>query len=149
MLIDWNLAPTAPALRPGARRRVVTTDRTTVVRVDTAADAPFDGVAHRHEQEQWVLLLAGSLHFRCAGTEARLRPGDLVHVPPRQWHAVTAVGADGARYLEISTPPRLDLLPGVLLASPLEFRTPAEPASPSPDGEGRPALTTPEDSHAR
>jgi quercetin dioxygenase-like cupin family protein len=129
MLIDWADAPRAPGMRPGAERRVVTSEQATVVHVVTEPTAPFDGVAHRHDHEQWVVVTAGTLRFRCGDSETEMHAGDLVHVPPRQWHAATGVGRDGATYLEISVPPRLDLLPGSLVASPLEFE--ARPPAPT------------------
>jgi quercetin dioxygenase-like cupin family protein len=153
MLIDWADAPRAPGMRRGATRRVVSSEHSTVVHVDSDADASFDGVAHRHDHEQWVIVTAGMLRLRCGDAESELRAGDVVHVPSRQWHAATGVGPDGARYLEISVPPRLDLLPGSLVASPLEFEAgPPTITTPTtrPSG-GRPGLSTTnlEDSNAR
>jgi quercetin dioxygenase-like cupin family protein len=153
MLINWADAPRAPGMRSGAERRVVTSEQATVVHVVTEPNALFDGVAHCHDHEQWVVVTAGMLRFRCGDSESEMHVGDLVYVPPRQWHAATGVGPGGATYLEISTPPRLDLLPGSLVASPLEFeaRSPAPTTSSTPDvaADSVQATTNPEMSHAR
>jgi quercetin dioxygenase-like cupin family protein len=125
MLIDWEQAPATHSMRAGASRRVVSGLHTTVVRVETAPTARFDGVPHRHLNEQWVVVVGGRLRLTCGDEEFDLRCGDVVHVPAGSWHAAVGVGAEGARYLEFSTPPRPDLLPGSLAPSPLEYASPA------------------------
>jgi quercetin dioxygenase-like cupin family protein len=92
-----------------------------VVSVETEPTAEFDGRAHRHPNEQWVVVIDGQLRMTCDGNELDLRVGDVVYVPPDSWHAAVGVGPDGARYLEFSAPPRLDLLPDSVVPSPVEF----------------------------
>jgi quercetin dioxygenase-like cupin family protein len=129
LFIDWDHAPLAESMRAKATRRVVSGRQTSVLRVTTEPDAHFDGRQHRHPNEQWVVVLDGRLRMSCAGTEREMGPGDVLYVPTDAWHAALGVGDQGARYLEISTPPRLDLLPGSLVPSPLEF-DPALPVRP-------------------
>lgn len=124
MLVDWRRAPVCDGLRAGAERRVVSGARSSVVYVETSATATFDGVVHRHEHEQWVVVLEGTLVIRCDEEDVDAVAGDLVYIPPQSWHGAVAVGEAGARYLELSAPPRVDLLPGSLVASPLELRSP-------------------------
>lgn len=144
MFIDWDHAPLAESMRAKATRRVVSGQQASVLRVTTEPGALFDGGQHRHPNEQWVVVLDGRLRMSCAGVQRDMGPGDVLHVPADAWHAALGVGDRGALYLEISTPPRLDLLPGCLVGSPLEFDSDAErPAQPDPDPRtgraGRPA----------
>jgi quercetin dioxygenase-like cupin family protein len=121
MLIDWDKAARASSMRPLTERRVVTGQQVSVVRVDTEASAKFNSKPHRHHNEQWVVVTAGQLRMTCDDQEFELSTGDVVFIPSHSWHAAVGVGSQGARYLEFSAPPRLDLLPDSLVPSALEF----------------------------
>lgn len=71
--------------RPGVRiERIVSGGQV------TPADAP-----HRQDQDEWVVLLAGSAAIRCeGGEEAVLVPGDHLLIPAGTQHWVTRTDAD-------------------------------------------------------
>src|SRR5260221_568347 len=120
-------------MRAGASRRVVSGQHSSVVRVVTEPAAPFDGEQHRHVNEQWLVVIRRPLRGVCDDREVDVEAGDLVFFPANSWHAAIGVGPDGCEYLELSAPPRLDLLPGGLMPSPMEFR----PAAVTAQGVGR------------
>ena len=125
-MVNWDRAPQAIAMRAGADRQVVSGQHSSVVRVVTEPGARFDGEQHRHVNEQWLIVIRGRLRVSCGDQEMDVRPGELVFFPANSWHAAIGVGPDGCEYLEVSAPPRLDLLPGALVPSPMEFRRPSE-----------------------
>ncbi|QNP68114.1 cupin domain-containing protein [Streptomyces roseirectus] len=121
MFLDWNSQPETHRMRAGASRHVASGQHSSVVRVVTDPGAEFDGRPHRHPHEQWVVVTAGELTLSCGEKKHTLGAGDVLFVPGGQWHAALGVGEQGAVYLEFSAPPRLDLLPGSVLPSALEF----------------------------
>jgi len=122
MRIDWSTVPLMPGMRAGAERRAVAAERISVVRVTTSSDASFDDRVHRHEHEQWLLMLHGRLELEVEGDRFEVGPGDLVLFPSGSWHGAVGIGPDGAEYYEFFSPPRYDQLPGYAGPSPLEFR---------------------------
>ncbi|HXM54158.1 MAG TPA: cupin domain-containing protein [Candidatus Dormibacteraeota bacterium] len=123
--MNWDRAPQAIAMRAGADRQVVSGQHSSVVRVVTEPSAPFDGEQHRHANEQWLVVIRGRLRVSCEDQEMDVHPGELVFFPANSWHAAIGVGPDGCEYLEVSAPPRFDLLPGAMVPSPMEFRRPS------------------------
>lgn len=122
MIVNWQRAPQAVAMRSGAERRVVSGQHSSVVRVVTEPSAVFDGEQHRHRNEQWLIVVRGRLRIVVDDREADVGAGDLAFFPANSWHAAIGVGPEGCEYLELSAPPRLDLLPGGLMPSPMEYR---------------------------
>jgi mannose-6-phosphate isomerase-like protein (cupin superfamily) len=122
MLVDWRTAPRAVRMRPGADRWTVSGQHSSLVRVLTEPTAVFDGEQHRHLNEQWLVVIRGRLRIICDDMALELAAGDVAFFPANSWHAAMGVGPDGCEYLELSAPPRLDLLPGSLIPSPMEFR---------------------------
>ena len=60
------------------------------------ADRVYD--EHRHECDESLWLLRGSMRFRVDGREFPLGPGDRLQLPARVTHAAIA-GPEGATYL--------------------------------------------------
>lgn len=121
MRVDWQQIPAAAGMRPGSTRQAVAAQRLSAVRVRTAADAVFDGRAHRHDNEQLLIMIAGRVRLRVDGEQFWVQAGDLVVFPPGSWHAAVGVGPQGAEYYEVFSPPRLDQLPGWVGPSALEY----------------------------
>jgi quercetin dioxygenase-like cupin family protein len=119
--IDWNQGAVGPGMRKGATRASVAAERSSVTRVATTADAEFDGRVHRHDHEQWLVMLAGALELTDDGERYWVKPGDVVLFPRHTWHAAVAVGPEGAEYFEIFAPARYDQLLGYVALSPLEW----------------------------
>ena len=53
---------------------------------------------HRHDCDESLWLLRGSMVFQVDGRDYALRPGDRLHLPAHVAHRATA-GPDGATYL--------------------------------------------------
>lgn len=121
MLINWDQVDPAGSIRAGAMRKFVTGQQSSVVWVDTKPTAEFDGRPHRHVHEQWIVVVAGRLSVACDGVKSDLRAGDVAYIAANSWHVAVGVGSEGARYLEFSTPPRLDLLPASIVPNAMEF----------------------------
>ena len=121
MKIDWNTVPHGTGMRPGATRQALAGHHLSVVRVETQPNAQFDGRLHRHDNEQLLVMLRGSVTLQVGDERFEATTGELVFFPPSVYHGALAVGAEGAEYLEIFSPPRLDQLPGWLGQSPLEW----------------------------
>ncbi|WP_211262145.1 cupin domain-containing protein [Nitriliruptor alkaliphilus] len=121
MRIDWHAIPGGPGMRQGSSRRAIAAERLSAVRVETTPDAVFDGKLHRHDNEQLLVMIDGSVHLQIDDEDLWVKAGDLVVFPPGSWHGAIGVGPDGAEYYEIFSPPRLDQLPGWVGPSALEF----------------------------
>ena len=76
---------------------------------------------HYHKNEQWVVVTAGSIRFICDGEEYDLQAGDVAFIPSEHFHTAVSVGSEGATFLEMSAPARLDLVEGTLVPSVMKF----------------------------
>lgn len=121
MKIDWDAIPTAAGMRAGSSRKGVCGDKMSAVLVTTAPDAVFDRKTHWHDNEQMLIMIAGSVRLLVDDKEFEARPGDLVFFPPGSRHAAVGVGEDGAVYYEVFAPGRPDQLPGWVGKSILRF----------------------------
>ena len=65
------------------------------------------GVLHHHPEEQWGVLLEGSAVRIQGGEEIEVKKGDFWRTPGNVPHTMRA-GADGARVLDIFSPPRAE-----------------------------------------
>jgi quercetin dioxygenase-like cupin family protein len=119
--IDWATIPPVAGMRPGATRQWVAGEQVSLTRVVTQPDAAFDGRLHRHDNEQWLVMLAGQLRLKIDGDAFDVVAGDLVIFPIRSVHGAVGVGPDGAEYYEWFAPARYDALPGWVARSPLEW----------------------------
>jgi quercetin dioxygenase-like cupin family protein len=121
MIIDWDAVSESPGMRAGAARRSVAGERSSVTHIITAPTAEFDGRAHRHEHEQWLVMLEGELELLDDGDRYWVGPGDVVIFRRNTLHGAVGVGEAGARYLEIFAPARVDQLPGYVGRAVLEW----------------------------
>ncbi len=64
-----------------------------------------EGRLHHHPEEQWGVLLEGSAVRVQGGEEIPVRKGDFWRTPGNVPHMMRA-GAEGARVLDIFSPPR-------------------------------------------
>ncbi len=108
--------------RKGTWRRVASTEGMTVTRCEVKPDARYDGSLHRHSEEQAIVMLEGRLRLRVGEEERWMEPGDLAFIPANAYHGGLGVGPDGAVYLEIFAPGRMDYLPGFVGPRKTEFR---------------------------
>lgn len=65
------------------------------------------GEIHHHPEEQWGVLLEGSAVRIQGGEEIAVRKGDFWRTPGGVPHTMRA-GPDGARVLDIFSPPRAE-----------------------------------------
>jgi quercetin dioxygenase-like cupin family protein len=63
------------------------------------------GTMHHHPEEQWGVLLEGSAIRYQGGEEFQVKKGDFWRTPGNVPHTMRA-GPDGARVLDIFSPPR-------------------------------------------
>lgn len=89
---------------PGCRVQFVHTDNMTFAYWSLEAEAEVAGHAHAHEQV--VNVLAGSIELTVNGEVRRLRPHDVVLVPPNATHSARAVTF--CRVLDVFHPVRED-----------------------------------------
>jgi quercetin dioxygenase-like cupin family protein len=90
-------------LAPGLTARIFSGEQAMLSIVSVAPNAK--GEVHHHPQEQWGLLLEGS-GIRFQGDEQiSVKKGDFWRTPGNVPHALQA-GPDGARVLDIFSPPR-------------------------------------------
>jgi quercetin dioxygenase-like cupin family protein len=108
-------------MRPGTSRFSVAGERSSVTRVITAAEAVFDGTMHKHDHEQWLVMLKGRVELADDGARYWVEEGDVVIFRRHTFHGALAVGENGAEYLEIFAPARIDQLTGFVGSSPLEW----------------------------
>lgn len=86
-------------------RRFTGGEQLTVARITFAAGSMLPG--HRHANEQFTVILAGSLDFIAEdGAIRTASAGDVVHLPGNVWHAARAV--TDATVLDVFAPPRAD-----------------------------------------
>ena len=91
----------------GTRFRVLGGERMSLSHVDLEPNVVVPEHAHPHEQI--TVVLEGELRFSIEGEETVLTPGMVAVVPPNARHASQA-GPQGARVLDVFSPPREDLL---------------------------------------
>ena len=65
------------------------------------------GTLHHHPEEQWGVLLEGSAVRTQGGEEIAVKKGDFWRTPGGVPHTIRA-GPEGARVLDIFSPPRPD-----------------------------------------
>jgi quercetin dioxygenase-like cupin family protein len=103
--IDDTTSGIARELGPGLNTRIYTGEQAMLSVVTIAPNAK--GELHKHPEEQWGLLLEGS-GVRVQGDERiSVKKGDFWRTPGNILHTFHA-GPDGARVLDIFSPPRPD-----------------------------------------
>jgi len=100
----------APAIDLGSHgtAHVVVGQKTMLSFVDMPANSYAD--PHRHPNiEQTTIVLEGSADFVVEGKVFPVRKGDILVFAPNEEHGAY-VGPDGAKVLDVFSPPREDLL---------------------------------------
>ncbi len=90
-------------LAPGLTTRIFVGEHAMLSVVSLAPNA--EGRLHHHPEEQWGVLLEGSAIRVQGGEEIPVRKGDFWRTPANVPHTMRA-GAEGARVLDIFSPPR-------------------------------------------
>jgi len=94
---------------PGAKGRVLQTDKATMIWWDLDAKTVVD--SHKHEVEQFGVVVKGSIAMIVAGEQRILTAGDTFRVPPGAAHGVR-VFEEPTQVIDVYTPPRNDLVLG-------------------------------------
>ncbi|MFZ6761157.1 cupin domain-containing protein [Pseudoroseomonas sp. WGS1072] len=92
-------------LAPGLSTRIFAGEHAMLSIVTIAPGAA--GEMHQHPEEQWGVLLEGSAVRIQGGEEITVRKGDFWRTPGGVPHTMRA-GPDGARVLDIFSPPRAE-----------------------------------------
>ncbi len=92
-------------LADGYLARAVHGERLTLAAVEVEPDAELP--EHRHDNEQFGMVIRGSVIFRVGDQERSLGPGGIWRIPSTTPHTVTA-GEAGAVVIDIFSPPRED-----------------------------------------
>lgn len=90
---------------PGITMRPISGERLMMCLVDLLPNAVLPD--HHHPHEQGGVVLDGELNLTIDGVAKRLEPGDGFIIPGDVPHSAVA-GPDGARTLDVFTPPRED-----------------------------------------
>jgi quercetin dioxygenase-like cupin family protein len=90
-------------LAPGLDARIFAGEHAMLSVVTIAPGA--EGKLHQHPEEQWGVLLEGSAVRVQDGEEFQVHKGDFWRTPGGVPHTIRA-GAEGARVLDIFSPPR-------------------------------------------
>lgn len=92
-------------LFPGFLARTIHGEELTlaVVEIDPESALP----EHHHANEQFGLVISGSIVFRVGDEERELEPGSTWQIPANTPHSARA-GAAGAVVLDVFAPPRAD-----------------------------------------
>lgn len=103
--INWDQIQ-AQQPQDGVSTRRFDSDGMTIVHYRFQPGARFP--IHSHAEEQVVVVLSGSGHFRAGAETLRLGPGDLCHVEPHLPHGAEA-GPQGLEFLNVISPRRPDV----------------------------------------
>ncbi len=93
---------------PGARGRVLQTDHATMIMFDLDPKTVVE--THKHEVEQFGVVVKGSLAMIIAGEQRILTAGDTYRIPPGSAHGVR-VFEEPTQVIDVYSPPRTDLFP--------------------------------------
>jgi len=108
--------------RKGKMRRVFCTDCMTLVRSEVEADSEMLERLHRHPEEQVMFMLEGKLRMRIGDEVSWVEAGEMAHFPPNVYHGGVEIGPEGAVYLQIFSPGKVDYLPGFFGVTKTEFK---------------------------
>ncbi len=101
--LDDNTGGLVRELAPGLSTRIFAGEQAMLSIVSIAPEA--SGRIHHHPEEQWGVLLEGSGVRIQGGEEIAVGKGDFWRTPGDVPHSFRA-GPDGARVLDIFSPPR-------------------------------------------
>jgi mannose-6-phosphate isomerase-like protein (cupin superfamily) len=91
---------------PGARGRVLQTERATMIVFDLDPKTIVE--THKHEVEQFGVVVKGSLAMVIAGEQRILMPGDTYRIPPATAHGAR-VFEEPTQVIDVYVPPRTDV----------------------------------------
>jgi len=92
----------------GTKGRVLQTNNATMVVFDLDPKTIIE--THKHEVEQFGVVVKGSLAMIIAGEQRILTPGDTYRIPPGSAHAIR-VFEEPTQIIDIYAPARGDLFP--------------------------------------
>ncbi|MER5749375.1 cupin domain-containing protein [Streptomyces sp. NPDC002088] len=121
MKIEWEKSEVLPGEGIALERRLAFGQEMSCLQVIAPESGELNMKPHWHENEQWVVVTEGTLVFEVEGVEYELNAGDVAYIPSRKRHTATRVGEGGAILLEFSAPARLDLVPGSIVPSSMQF----------------------------
>jgi len=104
---DWKSVP-VEQLNPKMTRRMISTDRLTVAKLELKKGAIVP--EHSHHNEQFSMIESGALKFIFRDKEVVVRGGEVMAIPPNEPHAAEAV--EDVVATDIFTPPREDWIRG-------------------------------------
>ena len=93
---------------PGARGRVLQTNNATMIVFDLDPKVVVE--THKHDVEQFGVVVKGSLTMIIAGEQRILSPGDTYRIPAGAAHGLR-VFEESAQIIDVYSPPRTDLFP--------------------------------------
>lgn len=85
-------------------RRFVNGERITVATVTFTAGSAV--LPHRHDNEQFAIVLTGAMEFTVEGAPVVLHGGDMLHLEPGELHGARAL--EDSVVLDVFAPPRAD-----------------------------------------
>jgi quercetin dioxygenase-like cupin family protein len=103
---NWDRVPkeAMPAQAGDVLRRFVGGEQMTVARVSFSAGAVTE--PHRHANEQFSLVLSGTMEFLVEGDPVVVRAGEVIHLPANALHGARAL--EPAVIMDVFAPPRAD-----------------------------------------
>lgn len=105
-------------IRPGLFGHVLEGEQMTLVQWEFPAGTPRTGL-HSHDQhEQYSYVLSGSVDMEIDGKPIHLEAGEACRIPRKLEHGHTLVGPQGARILDVFSPPREDYVAAAHGAAP-------------------------------
>jgi quercetin dioxygenase-like cupin family protein len=104
--IDWEQIPemAMPVVSGTVLRRFLSGEKLTVARVAFATDSEM--AVHSHENEQFTLVLSGTMEFTVDGKSVIVREGEVLHLPSNVPHGAKSQGE--AVVLDVFAPIRAD-----------------------------------------
>ena len=95
-------------LSPTISRKMIAGEKGMVARIFLKKGAVVP--EHRHENEQFTIILSGALEFTIEGKKLVVRPGEVLEIPGNVPHS--AVALEDTDDMDIFVPPRQDWLEG-------------------------------------
>lgn len=93
-----------PSVEGTVLRRFVDGERITIGRVAFTAGAITE--PHRHENEQFSMVVSGRLEFTVEGETIIVGPGDVLHLQSNEFHGARAL--EPTVVIDVFSPPRAD-----------------------------------------
>ena len=94
-------------LGPGAKSHIISAEMITLSFVISEPGIHF--ASHRHEPEQFMIIVDGACDTIMEGKLYHLEAGDVLHVPSNYEHG-NYISDRGLRMIEVFSPPRRDLV---------------------------------------